>query len=100
MRRNATWISMRIIEPICHSICSRSLHGDKEMTIGLSKMIKKNSRRRGTEPAVRGTSGRSFRSLYKINLSPKMHRSPTLRLVVLDEAFSKMDAEKWQAVSH
>ena len=24
MRRNATWISMRITEPICHSICSRS----------------------------------------------------------------------------
>ena len=36
----------------------------------------------------------SFAQLYKINLSPKMHRSPTLRLVVLDEAFSKMDAEK------
>ena len=35
-----------------------------------------------------------FAQLYKINLSPKMHRSPTLRLVVLDEAFSKMDAEK------
>ena len=24
MRRNVTWISMRITEPICHSICSRS----------------------------------------------------------------------------
>ena len=28
------------------------------------------------------------------NLSPKVQRRPTLRLVVLDEAFSKMDAEK------
>ena len=37
---------------------------------------------------------KGFAQLYKINLSPKMHRSPTLRLVVLDEAFSKMDAEK------
>ena len=29
-----------------------------------------------------------------MNLSPKLRRNPTLRLVVLDEAFSKMDAEK------
>ena len=33
------------------------VHGDKEMTIGLSKMIKKNSGGRA-EPAVRGTSGK------------------------------------------
>ena len=32
--------------------------------------------------------------IYRINLSPKIKRPPTLRLVVLDEAFSKMDAEK------
>ena len=36
----------------------------------------------------------SFAQIYRINLSPKIHRNPTLRLVVLDEAFSKMDAEK------
>ena len=36
----------------------------------------------------------SFAQIYRINLSPKMHRNPTIRLVVLDEAFSKMDAEK------
>ncbi len=33
------------------------VHGDKEMTIVLSKMIKKNSGE-GQEPAVRGTSGK------------------------------------------
>ena len=69
------------------------VHGDKEMTIGLSKMIKKNSGGEGQNPLYVALLA-SFAQLYKINLSPKMHRSPTLRLVVLDEAFSKMDAEK------
>ncbi len=67
--------------------------GDKEMTIGLSKMIKKNSGGEGQNPLYVALLA-SFAQLYKINLSPKMHRSPTLRLVVLDEAFPKMDAEK------
>ena len=69
------------------------VHGDKEMKIGLSKMIKKNSGGEGQNPLYVALLA-SFAQLYKINLSPKMHRSPTLRLVVLDEAFSKMDAEK------
>ena len=69
------------------------VHGDKEMTIGLSKMIKKNSGGEGQNPLYVALLA-SFAQLYKINLSPKMHRSPTMRLVVLDEAFSKMDAEK------
>ena len=69
------------------------VHGDKEMMIGLSKMIKKNSGGEGQNPLYVALLA-SFAQLYKINLSPKMHRSPTLRLVVLDEAFSKMDAEK------
>lgn len=69
------------------------VHGDREMTIGLSKMIKKNSGGEGQNPLYVALLA-SFAQLYKINLSPKMHRSPTLRLVVLDEAFSKMDAEK------
>ena len=69
------------------------VHGDKEMTIGLSKMIKKNSGGEGQNPLYVALLA-SFAQLYKINLSPKMHRSPTLRLVVLDEAFSKMDDEK------
>ena len=69
------------------------VHGDKEMTSGLSKMIKKNSGGEGQNPLYVALLA-SFAQLYKINLSPKMHRSPTLRLVVLDEAFSKMDAEK------
>ncbi len=69
------------------------VHGDKEMTIGLSKMIKKNSGGEGQNPLYVALLA-SFAQLYKLNLSPKMHRSPTLRLVVLDEAFSKMDQER------
>ena len=36
----------------------------------------------------------SFAQTYGIHLSPKVRRNPSIRLVVLDEAFSKMDAEK------
>lgn len=67
--------------------------GDKDMTIGLSKMIKKNSGGEGQNPLYVALLA-SFAQVYRINLSPKIHRSPTIRLVVLDEAFSKMDAEK------
>ena len=69
------------------------VHGEKDMTIGLSKMIKKNSGGEGQNPLYVALLA-SFAQLYKINQSPKMQRTPTLRLVVLDEAFSKMDAEK------
>ena len=69
------------------------VRGDKDMTIGLSKMIKKNSGGEGQNPLYVALLA-SFAQVYRINLSPKIHRSPTIRLVVLDEAFSKMDAEK------
>ena len=36
----------------------------------------------------------SFAQAYRINLPSKVERNPTIRLVVLDEAFSKMDGEK------
>ena len=36
----------------------------------------------------------SFAQIYRINQTSRIRRNPTLRLVVLDEAFSKMDAEK------
>ena len=36
----------------------------------------------------------SFAQAYKVHLSSKARRNPTIRLVVLDEAFSKMDGEK------
>lgn len=67
--------------------------GDRDMTIGLGKMIKKNSGGEGQNPLYVALLA-SFAQVYRINLSPKIHRAPTLRLVVLDEAFSKMDAEK------
>lgn len=67
--------------------------GEKDMTIGLSKMIKKNSGGEGQNPLYVALLA-SFAQVYRINQSAKMQRTPTIRLVVLDEAFSKMDAEK------
>lgn len=67
--------------------------GDEKLTIGLSRMIKKNSGGEGQNPLYVALLA-SFAQAYRINLSPKIRRSPTIRLVVLDEAFSKMDAEK------
>ncbi|EGB91740.1 hypothetical protein HMPREF0240_03392 [Clostridium sp. D5] len=69
------------------------VQGEKDMTIGLSKMIKKNSGGEGQNPLYVALLA-SFAQVYRINLSSKIHRNPTIRLVVLDEAFSKMDAEK------
>ncbi|MCF2682041.1 ATP-binding protein [Faecalicatena contorta] len=69
------------------------VHGEKDMTIGLSRMIKKNSGGEGQNPLYVALLA-SFAQIYRISQSPKMRRVPTLRLVVLDEAFSKMDAEK------
>ncbi len=69
------------------------VQGEKEMTIGLGRMIKKNSGGEGQNPLYVALLA-SFAQVYRINLSPRIHRAPTLRLVVLDEAFSKMDAEK------
>lgn len=69
------------------------VRGEKEMRIGLSRMIKKNSGGEGQNPLYIALLA-SFAQIYKINLPAKMKRPSTLRLVVLDEAFSKMDAEK------
>ena len=67
--------------------------GDEKLTIGLSKMIKKNSGGEGQNPLYVALLA-SFAQAYGIHLSPKVRRNPSIRLVVLDEAFSKMDAEK------
>lgn len=69
------------------------VHGEKEMRIGLGRMIKKNSGGEGQNPLYIALLA-SFAQIYKINLPAKMKRPSTIRLVVLDEAFSKMDAEK------
>ena len=69
------------------------VHGEKEMRIGLSRMIKKNSGGEGQNPLYIALLA-SFAQIYKINLPAKIKRPSTIRLVVLDEAFSKMDAEK------
>lgn len=69
------------------------VEGEERLTIGLGRMIKKNSGGEGQNPLYVALLA-SFAQAYRINLSPKIRRSPTIRLVVLDEAFSKMDAEK------
>lgn len=61
--------------------------------IRLSKMITKNSGGEGQNPLYVALLA-SFAQAYKIDLRPGLQRNPTIRLVVLDEAFSKMDAEK------
>ncbi len=67
--------------------------GEQRLVIGLSKMIKKNSGGEGQNPLYIALLA-SFAQAYRINLSARASRRPTIRLVVLDEAFSKMDAEK------
>lgn len=66
---------------------------DGVMKIGLSKMIRKNSGGEGQNPLYVALLA-SFAQAYRISLTPKLARRPTIRLVVLDEAFSKMDSEK------
>ncbi len=66
---------------------------DEVIKIRLSKMIKKNSGGEGQNPLYVALLA-SFAQAYKIDLKPGLVRNPTIRLVVLDEAFSKMDAEK------
>lgn len=69
------------------------VEGEERLVIGLSKMIKKNSGGEGQNPLYIALLA-SFAQAYHINLSQRLARRPTIRLVVLDEAFSKMDAEK------
>ncbi len=69
------------------------VEGEERLVIGLSKMIKKNSGGEGQNPLYVALLA-SFAQAYRIQQSPKLQRRPTIRLVVLDEAFSKMDAEK------
>lgn len=66
---------------------------DETIKIKLSKMITKNSGGEGQNPLYVALLA-SFAQAYKIDLRPGLQRNPTIRLVVLDEAFSKMDAEK------
>lgn len=59
----------------------------------LSKMLSKNSGGEGQNPLYVALLA-SFAQIYRITLNANIRRRPTLRLVVLDEAFSKMDGEK------
>ena len=59
----------------------------------LSKMLSKNSGGEGQNPLYVALLA-SFAQIYRIHGGVVSKRRPTLRLVVLDEAFSKMDGEK------
>ena len=69
------------------------VRGREDLAIGLGRMIKKNSGGEGQNPLYVALLA-SFAQVYKINTPARLQRNPTIRLVVLDEAFSKMDAEK------
>ena len=66
---------------------------DEVIRIGLSRMIRKNSGGEGQNPLYVALLA-SFAQAYHINLSSAVRQRPSIRLVILDEAFSKMDAEK------
>ena len=69
------------------------IEGEETVKIPLSKMLKKNSGGEGQNPLYVALLA-SFAQAYHIDLSARRRRDPSIRLVVLDEAFSKMDAEK------
>ena len=66
---------------------------ETDMHIGLSRMIRKNSGGEGQNPLYVALLA-SFAQAYHINLSSAVRQRPSIRLVILDEAFSKMEAEK------
>lgn len=68
-------------------------NGERPMVIHLNEMISKNSGGEGQNPLYVALLA-SFAQAYRINMPGSARRNPTIRLVVLDEAFSKMDAEK------
>lgn len=68
--------------------------GEKDqIRLKLSKMLRKNSGGEGQNPLYVALLA-SFAQAYRINMPTRLLQKPTIRLVVLDEAFSKMDGEK------
>ena len=59
---------------------------ETDMHIGLSRMIRKNSGGEGQNPLYVALLA-SFAQIYRINQTSRIRRNPTLRLVVLDEAY-------------
>lgn len=66
---------------------------DGIMKLQLSRMLKKNSGGEGQNPLYVALLA-SFAQAYHINRKTGSRQRSSIRLVVLDEAFSKMDAEK------
>ena len=71
----------------------RIIEGEETIKIRLSRMLRKNSGGEGQNPQYIALLA-SFAQAYKIGNQVRAGKNPTIRLVVLDEAFSKMDAEK------
>ncbi len=69
------------------------IEGEEPIRLRLSKMLRKNSGGEGQNPLYVALLA-SFAQMYQIETSAKLYRNPTIRLVILDEAFSKMDGEK------
>ena len=69
------------------------IEGEETIKIRLSRMLRKNSGGEGQNPQYIALLA-SFAQAYKIGSQVNSKQNPTIRLVVLDEAFSKMDAEK------
>ena len=69
------------------------IEGEETIKIRLSRMLRKNSGGEGQNPQYIALLA-SFAQAYKIGSQVRTGQNPTIRLVVLDEAFSKMDAEK------
>lgn len=69
------------------------IEGEETIRIRLSRMLRKNSGGEGQNPQYIALLA-SFAQAYKIGAQARTGKQPTIRLVVLDEAFSKMDAEK------
>ena len=62
------------------------IKGQKDMAIGLGRMIKKNSGGEGQNPLYVALLA-SFAQVYRINTPARYQRNPAIRLVVLDEAY-------------
>ena len=69
------------------------IEGEEKIKQSVSKTIRKNSGGEGQNPLYVALLS-SFAQMYQIETSARLYRNPTIRLVILDEAFSKMDGEK------
>lgn len=73
------------------------VQGEEDMKIGLGKMIRKNSGGEGQNPLYVALLA-SFAQIYRINLSPKIHRNRHSDWSFWMRHFQKWMPRRWQAV--